>query len=458
MTLSLAEWAKYRDLLSKLSQTAADEFRNAIWDANGKFDGVGLGNIPREDVIEYAYALVTKYGEGSAELACQMYDAMAEVSGMHLAPAVPAETASLGEVGRAINGTINVSQVPDYVASTVGRLVKQASQDTTLQNALRDGAQFAWIPSGDTCPFCIMLASRGWQYVSKKALKKGHAEHIHSNCNCAYSVRFNDKTNVAGYDPDKYLAMYENAEGDTWQEKLNSMRNEQLQSPEARTRRNAQRRAAYAYRNTFHMQRDESQAWDAEPIQNSKEDIERLEIFAKGKGIILDNSFSSFDGDIGLVQDFIDGLRENLSLVNPVRKKSVRLSVSYSMDKMDYAITNASTITINGYAYRSRELLEEDYKTRVGRHFFTQGSTYLDIATHESAHVIVYLEQLKTEGIRKEVFGTQAFRASDEILSRISEYALKDNNELIAESYVAYCNGSRDEIVLKILEYCGILK
>ena len=59
-------------------------------------------------------------------------------------------------------------------------------------------------------------------------------------------MRFNDKTNVAGYDPDKYLAMYENAEGDTWKEKLNSMNRERLQSPEARAMRNAQRRAAYA--------------------------------------------------------------------------------------------------------------------------------------------------------------------------------------------------------------------
>lgn len=245
MTLSLAEWAKYRDLLSKLSQTAADEFRDAIWGANGRFGGVGLGNIPREDVIEYAYALVTKYGEGSSELACQMYDAMAEVSGMHLAPAVPAETASLNDVGRAINGTIKVSQLPEYVSATVGRLVKQASQDTTLQNALRDGAQFAWVPSGDTCPFCIMLASRGWQRASKKAIKGGHAEHIHSNCNCVYAISFDGKTKIEGYDPDKYLAMYENAKGDTWQEKLTSMRYEQMQSPEARARRNAQRRAAY---------------------------------------------------------------------------------------------------------------------------------------------------------------------------------------------------------------------
>ena len=71
-----------------------------------------------------------------------------------------------------------------------------------------------------------MLASRGWQHISDRALKNGHAEHIHAHCDCQYAVRFDNNTEVEGYDPDKYLEMYENAEGDTWQEKLNAMRRE----------------------------------------------------------------------------------------------------------------------------------------------------------------------------------------------------------------------------------------
>ena len=70
MTVSLNEWVKYRDLLAKLSQKAADEFRDAVWSASGRWGGVGLANIPRDELIEFAYALATKYGEGSAALAC----------------------------------------------------------------------------------------------------------------------------------------------------------------------------------------------------------------------------------------------------------------------------------------------------------------------------------------------------------------------------------------------------
>ena len=75
------------------------------------------------------------------------------------------------------------------------------------------------MPHGDTCPFCITLASNGWQKASQKLLKGGHAEHIHANCDCEFAVRFRSDTTVAGYDPDKYYRQYREAGGD-----INKMR------------------------------------------------------------------------------------------------------------------------------------------------------------------------------------------------------------------------------------------
>lgn len=123
----------------------------------------------------------------------------------------------------------------------VSRLVKQAGADTTLKNAIRDGAEWAWVPHGDTCPFCITLASNGWQRASKKALKGDHAQHIHAHCDCEYVIRFDSSTTVAGYDPDKYLAQYQAAGGD-----INAMR--RAQYARDRDAINAQKRAAYAAR------------------------------------------------------------------------------------------------------------------------------------------------------------------------------------------------------------------
>lgn len=210
MQISLNDWMNFKNKLSAISKKAADLMTDFI-SANG-----GYTNIPVNDVIAYATALAQKYGEGTGALSAMMYDVIAELSNAAVPAAEIAETASYGEVAKAIQGAAKTSQDPAYIGGVVGRLVKQVGADTTLNNALRDGAEFAWVPVGDTCAFCLVLASRGWQHVSKRTLKNGHAEHIHANCDCTYAVRFNDDTEVEGYNPEKYLRMYYDAPLDHW--------------------------------------------------------------------------------------------------------------------------------------------------------------------------------------------------------------------------------------------------
>ena len=204
MKISANDWQKYIRRLSAINSAAAKRMQSWMV-ANGLGDS--------EAMIAYAYALTTRYGEAAASLACEMYDAVAAAQGVAAAPAEPAAIATYAETARAVMGTLKNQR--NTVPATVGRLVKQAGADTTLQNAARDGAQFAWVPHGDTCAFCIMLASNGWQRMSKKAIRGGHAEHIHANCDCEYSIRFSSSGGVEGYDPAKYLELYENAEGGT---------------------------------------------------------------------------------------------------------------------------------------------------------------------------------------------------------------------------------------------------
>ena len=223
----------YHARLSKLNEKAGQLMQEYVA-AHGIEDGPAL--------IAYAHALVTKYGEGSAELACQMYDAMAEASKASVPAAEPAATANYGEVARMVNATKR--QNPANLPNGVRRLVKRAGADTTLHNAIRDGAEWAWVPHGDTCPFCIMLASNGWQKARAKLLKGGHAEHIHANCDCEFAVRFDRSTTVAGYDPEKYLRQYRAAGSD-----VNAWR--RIDYAAHRERINAQKRAAYAIKNAL---------------------------------------------------------------------------------------------------------------------------------------------------------------------------------------------------------------
>lgn len=237
MDISQADWIAYKDKLSAISETAAEEFESWLIQ-NG-----GYQNITRKKMMDMAYALSTKYGEAAASLAAQMYDEIAALSGITVPAAEVAETASYGEIAKAINGVTKKVTTDKNVSSVVARHTKMAGADTTMKNAIRDGAEVAWIPAGDTCIFCLTLASNGWRTASADSLKNGHTKHIHANCDCTYAVRFDGKSSVKGYNPQKYKDMYYSADGKTPQEKINSLR--RIQYQDNKDKINAQKRANY---------------------------------------------------------------------------------------------------------------------------------------------------------------------------------------------------------------------
>lgn len=240
MIVPAMQMAVYRATLESISEKAAEEIQKYMLDHNYDIT---------EEFLDYADAIVSKYGEAAGALSARFYDDVAEYwteaearrSMKTIKAAEAAEVPTESEIRKTVYGTLKESA--EKIPAALSRLVKRTAEDTTLQNAIRDGAEFAWVPAGDTCAFCIMLASRGWQRASKKALKNGHAEHIHANCDCTYTVRFDGKGGVAGYDPDRYLKMYETADGGTWEQRVNSMRRELYAEDPEKYR--AQKRAAY---------------------------------------------------------------------------------------------------------------------------------------------------------------------------------------------------------------------
>ena len=166
-------WKRYSDGLAKVSDQAKALIIKYIETHDIE------GEEGRDALIRYAYGISTKYGEAAAAYACQMYDIITELEKSPAPPAEPAETATYSEVAKAVNGTMKYALVGQMVGTAVGRLVKMAGQDTTLKNAIRDRAYFAWIPEGDTCVFCLMIAAEGWKRATAAALSGGHAEHIH---------------------------------------------------------------------------------------------------------------------------------------------------------------------------------------------------------------------------------------------------------------------------------------
>lgn len=88
--------------------------------------------------------------------------------------------------------------------------VRRYANDTIMLNARRDGAKgvrYARVPVGvETCAFCIMLASRGFVYATKKTA--GVDSHFHPNCDCKIVPGF-DGDVIEGYDREAYLNIYD---------------------------------------------------------------------------------------------------------------------------------------------------------------------------------------------------------------------------------------------------------
>lgn len=240
MELSTA-WVKYVNRLSAIDKLATDKMGEVI-SSIANFD---FGNPEHMAVLIYeAYRISTTYGEAAGTLAAEMYDAIGLASGMFLDPAEVAATARLAQVDWTVRGAAK-TQNKKEVASAVGRLVKKVGVDTVLQNARRDGAEVAWVPNGDTCAFCIALASRGWRDADSS-----YQEHIHSNCDCTLATRFNNQTSIKGYDPRRYEDMYYGADLDghpaTAKNRINALRREFYAKNKDEI--NAQKRMAYAER------------------------------------------------------------------------------------------------------------------------------------------------------------------------------------------------------------------
>lgn len=217
MQISQKAWNNYIKKLSEVCSEAGNKMKVFV-------ATYGMSN--QNAILRYAMRLIQQYGEGSAALACEMYDEIAALSGADVPPAEPAEVASQHEVAKGVVGSLKQSPSGNLISTVVNRLVKQAGADTTLKNAKRDRCEFAWVPSGDTCAFCFMLASAGWRKAGPKTISGDHAEHIHAHCDCQYCIRFDSNMSIAGYDPNAMREKWNSLDGETSTEKLNALRRE----------------------------------------------------------------------------------------------------------------------------------------------------------------------------------------------------------------------------------------
>jgi hypothetical protein len=173
----------------------------------------------RRALEEFMPLLVRHYGEMAAVVAADFYDELrAQSSAGGRFAAVMADYAGdaglLASARWAIGSLLGAN--PDPVAAlgslsiVADKHILGQGRRTVAGSAARDpaGARWARIPHGDTCAFCVLLASRGAEYHSEESAGKAGVNEYHGDCDCTPTPFWDGDPYPDHYDPDAYFQMY----------------------------------------------------------------------------------------------------------------------------------------------------------------------------------------------------------------------------------------------------------
>lgn len=172
----------------------------------------------RDAVCEALNAVLDTYGAAAAQAAADFFDASREIaigSPLGAVPEAGREVEATNGAVRAFVDKVNKGDVDGFnrlVLSRIDYELKRAAGYTMTQNAARDPLRpkFARVPGGgETCRFCLMLASRGFVYSSKR--NAGAVDHYHNDCDCRVVCDWTGG-GVEGYDPDEIAERWHDLE------------------------------------------------------------------------------------------------------------------------------------------------------------------------------------------------------------------------------------------------------
>ena len=219
MQISASRLAEYTAALNAQQQTAFNFMQTAL----RSFYQLNGGAIDAETMREFAMQTLTTcvqtFGDRAATIACSAYDVTMEELCIDVQPSTVYNPVSIDSTGRQVDYLMR-QLTPDAFDSFAQKLaarayenVGRAANKTTIHNAERDyskGVRYARVPTGkETCGFCLMLASRGFDYKSRKSAgDMGFGfNRFHDRCDCRV-VAGDDFTTVEGYDPDWLYDVY----------------------------------------------------------------------------------------------------------------------------------------------------------------------------------------------------------------------------------------------------------
>lgn len=211
--ISADEFAAYNRAVAKIGDRAASDVEAAVLAWCRAHEGATVAE-KREAAKLIMEGFVQGYDDVAAEFAAQWYDDLAERNGARLQQAVTMTTyrpESVDTVAR-YQAKKLVKGGDAAFAKACGEYARndafRSLNETIISNVGRDkdrGVRFARVPTGfETCTFCIMLASRGAVYHTRKSA--GEFKHFHRHCDCKVVPGFEDDPDaelVEGVNPEE---------------------------------------------------------------------------------------------------------------------------------------------------------------------------------------------------------------------------------------------------------------
>lgn len=189
--ISSAEFAAYNRAVARIGDKAASDVESSVlaWCRANASASVAEKREAAKLIMD---GYVQGYDDIAAEFAAEWYDHRAQKSGVALDQAITMTTykpESVDDVARyqakklAKGGDAAFAKAcGEYARNDAFRSLNE----TIIANVGRDrdkGARFARVPTGfETCTFCLMLASRGAVYHTRKSA--GEWKHFHRGCDC----------------------------------------------------------------------------------------------------------------------------------------------------------------------------------------------------------------------------------------------------------------------------------
>lgn len=221
MMVRLSEVQRYTGTLARLSDASRTSVESAIATWMGEHPDASVAEC-REFAKNVIAAAVERYGDAASVNATRLYDETMAAEGVMVEPAAIYDGPNTERIDRTVRRQAAklAGDEPDQigfaaqVAVLARDMVHWAANETIEGNVERDSktrnggsVRFARIPTRpNPCPWCAMLASRGFVYVSADTAEAAS----HRHCACIVMPGVEGVTEVEGYDPDYWYDYWQN--------------------------------------------------------------------------------------------------------------------------------------------------------------------------------------------------------------------------------------------------------